>query len=113
MRWGKCVTPPNKEMADLVEEMPGGLARYQPRLYYILLDEGRYTKSELAPLHNLVAALFRLENSRQPADMQRVLQALIAWASEPAESSLRRAFAVWIKRVLLPARMPGMVIPEV
>jgi hypothetical protein len=26
---------------------------------------------------------------------------------------LRRAFTVWIKRVLLPSRLPGVVLPEV
>ena len=32
----------------------------------------RYTERQLAPLRNLVAALCRLENSREPEDVQRV-----------------------------------------
>lgn len=49
---------------------------------------------DLAPLHNLVAALFRLENSRTPADVQRVLAPLVAWLRDPAQENLRRAFTV-------------------
>jgi hypothetical protein len=30
-------------------------------------------------LQNLAAALFRLENSREPADVQQVVEALMVW----------------------------------
>ena len=93
--------------------MPRSLAPYCPRLRYVLLDEGRYTERELVPLHNLVAALCRLENSREPADVQRVLEVLIDWLQAPADDSLRRAFTVWLRRVLLPGRLPGVEVPEV
>lgn len=102
-----------QDIAALVAEAPGGLAVYRPRLPYVLIDAGRYTESELAPLRNLVGALFRLENSRTPADVQRVLAVLVAWLRDPAQESLRRAFTVWLKRVLLPARLPAVAIPEV
>lgn len=85
---------------------------YLPRLRYVLLDEGRYTEAELAPLRNLVAALCRLENSREPGDVQRILGLLMEWLRTPEEDGLRRAFTVWLQRVLLPARLPGIVIPE-
>ncbi len=45
--------------------------------------------------------------------MQRVVAALVAWLHEPAHASLRRAFTVWLRRVLLPARLPTVSIPEV
>src|SRR5437870_824556 len=51
-----------QDMARLVAEAPGGLAVYRPQLRYLLIDGGRYPESVLAPLRNLVAALFRLEN---------------------------------------------------
>jgi flagellar biosynthesis/type III secretory pathway protein FliH len=72
------------------------------------LDEGSYANSELEPLKNLAAALFRLENSRTPQDVEQVLAALIGWLQAPQQSSLRRAFTVWLKRVFLPGRMPGV-----
>lgn len=82
-------------------------------MQYLLIDVGHYTESALAPLRNLVAALFRLENSRTPTDVQRVLAVLVAWLRDPAQESLRRAFTVWLRRVLLPARLPMVSIPEV
>jgi hypothetical protein len=102
-----------QSVEGVVEAIPPSLAPYCPRLRYILLDEGRYTERELAPLHNLVAALCRLENSREPEDVQRVLGVLIDWLRAPEDDSLRRAFTVWLRRVLLPARLPGVEIPEV
>jgi len=102
-----------QDIETLVENVPGELAMYRPRLSYLLIDEGRYTEEQLASLHNVAAALFRLENSRTPADVQRVVAALVAWLHEPAHASLRRAFTVWLRRVLLPARLPEVFIPEV
>lgn len=98
------------DVAELIAEAPGQLAQYRPRLRYLLLDEGRYASSELEPLRNLVAALFRLENSRAPADVERALSALIDWLKAPEQDSLRRAFTVWLKRVFLPGRLPGVAI---
>ncbi len=102
-----------RDLAALVAEAPGGLVAYRPRLRYLPIDIGRYTERQLAPLRNLVAALFRLENSRTPADVQRVLAVLVTWLRNPAQESLRRAFTVWLRRVLLPARLPTVSIPEV
>jgi hypothetical protein len=66
-----------------------------------------------SPPCNLAAALFRLENSREPADVQRVLQALVDWLYSPGDDAVRRAFLLWLKRVLLPGRLPGVGVPEV
>ena len=64
-----------------------------------MLDEGRYADGELASLRNVAAALFRMENSRTPQDVERVLAALFEWLKAPGKTSLRRAFTVWLKRV--------------
>lgn len=96
-------------IAGLLEPPPAGLERYQPRLDYLLVEENRYGEAELAPLRNLSAALFRLENSRGPADVQRVVETLVEWLQAPEQASLRRAFATWLRRVLLPARLPGVL----
>ena len=37
------------EVAELIAPAPTGLERYRPHLCYLLLDEGRYADSELAP----------------------------------------------------------------
>ena len=101
------------DIADLITPAPGELDRYRPHLHYLLLDEGRYHAHELAELRNLAAALFRLENSRTPEDVQQVLRALIAWLQSPQQSHLRRAFTIWLKRVFLPGRMPTVAFDEI
>jgi flagellar biosynthesis/type III secretory pathway protein FliH len=101
-----------EEISELIVPVPGGLDRYRPQLRYLLVDEGRYADSELAVQRNLAAALFRLEKSRGPDDVQQVLAALVEWLEAPEQSSLRRAFTVWLKRVFLPGRMPGVALLE-
>jgi hypothetical protein len=70
-----------EDIAELVAAAPAGLDRYRPSLRYLLLDEGRYAESDLAPLRNLAAALFRLENSRTPQDLEQVLAAILILAT--------------------------------
>lgn len=101
------------ELAALIEPPPAGLERYQPRLRYLLVEENRYGEAELAPLRNLSAALFRLENSRGPAELEQVVATLVEWLRAPEQASLRRAFATWLRRVLLPARLPGVRLEAV
>ena len=99
------------DIRELIFPVTGELAGYQPRLRYLLLDEGRFEDQALAPLRNLVAALFRLENSRDDAAIQQVLRHLIDWLHSPQQAGLRRSFTEWLRRVLLPGRLPGITIP--
>jgi hypothetical protein len=98
-------------VAELIEAVPGLMA-YRPHLRYLLLDEGLLGADEAGPSENLAAALIQLENSRAPQDLQRVVAMLVRWLHAPEQQDLRRAFTVWIKRVLLPARLPGIELPE-
>lgn len=102
-----------QEAAELIETLPGGLARYRPSLHHLLLDEGRYAEQDLPPSENLAAALFRLENSRAPEELRSVVRTLAQWIYAPEQASLRRAFTVWLKRVLLPGRLPEVKLPEI
>lgn len=99
------------DIAELVYPLAGDLAAYRPGLRYLLLDEGAYREHELAPLRNLVAALFRLEHSHSPAAVQRVLRLLIDWLELPHQAGLRRSFTEWLRRVLLPRRLPDVPLP--
>lgn len=92
----------------LIDTIPGGLEAYRPGFSYLLLDEGQYADDPLPATRNLVSGLFSLENSRSPHDVQAVLEHLISWLSTPEQTELRRNFTVWLKRVLLPARMDGI-----
>ena len=89
---------------SLIHLAPLGLEQYRPTVRYLLLDEGTFNNEELSNLNNLVAALFQLENSRTDEDIRSVLVHLIDWLKTPEQTSLRRAFTVWINRVLLPAK---------
>ena len=84
-------------------DLPVQLRRYQPQMRYLLIEEQRYEDTELAGLRNVAAALFRLENSRAAEDIERVLGTLVEWLGAPEQRQLRRAFVVWLNRVLLPA----------
>ncbi len=102
-----------QEAAELIEALPGGLARYRPSLRHLLLDEGRYAEQDLPLSENLAAALFRMENSRAPEELRSVVRTLAQWIYAPEQASLRRAFTVWLKRVLLPGRLPEVTLPEI
>ncbi len=105
--WGAA-----REVSELIEEVPGGLERYRPRLRYCLLDEMRMADSELESLRNLAAAVFRLEKSRGTEPMERVLEAAVEWLREPGLEELRKSFTDWVLKVLLPSRLSGVRFPE-
>ncbi len=90
------------EIADLIHPVPGGLEVYKPQLRYLLLDEGRLADAELPETRDLAAAVFRFEASRAWEDVQAVLRRLLAWLHAPEQRDLRRSFAVWLGRVVLP-----------
>jgi predicted transposase YdaD len=101
------------EVAELVWAGPKGLEAYRPQLRYLLIDEGALDVTALPAMRNLVAALFRLEQSREPEDVRQVVVLLKEWLAAPEQAALRRAFVVWLRRVLLPARLPGVALPDV
>lgn len=82
------------DVADLIEPPPGRLARFTPRLSYLLLDEGAIDETAPLALKNLAAALFHLDKSRTPDTMQAVVGSLMQWLNQPEQDSLRRAFTV-------------------
>lgn len=95
---------------DLIQNVAGGLSKYRPDFQYLLIEERRFQEADL-PAQNLVSAIFQLENSRYPEDVHKVVKNLILWLKQPEQTTLRRAFTVWINRVLLPIRLPGQTIP--
>ena len=102
-RWQK----PPLDIKDAIGPAPRGLDHYLPSLRYLLIDEGRYGDNELAHLNSLVSALFQLERQQTPEEVRKIIASLIEWLKAPEQQSLRRAFTVWLGRVLLPSRYPG------
>lgn len=96
------------DIFELIQPVPGSLADYRPRQRYLLIDEVRIAEAGPLPQRNLSAALFQLEGSHGPAEVLELLHALAVWLRAPEQSGLRRAFTVWLKRVFLPRRMPGV-----
>jgi hypothetical protein len=95
------------DVSDLIQPVTGLLADYRPRQRYPLLDKIRLAETGNLQRRNLSAALFRLEASRGPTEVMEVLKALIGLQA-PNQASLRRAFTVWLQRVFLPRRLPGV-----
>ncbi len=89
-----------REVSELFVEMPEELARYQPSMPYLLIDEQRLRRSDLESQRNLAAALFRLEQSQGPEELFQVTDALAHWLRDRTE--LLQSFVAWITHVLLP-----------
>ena len=45
--------------------------------------------------------------------MEQVVATLVEWLRAPEQARLRRAFATWLRQVLLPARLPGVRLDAV
>ncbi|MEN9865815.1 MAG: hypothetical protein RL748_1405 [Pseudomonadota bacterium] len=101
-----------RDVSELIDNLPQGLASYVPQMRYFLLEIGVVDESSQLLVKNLVAALMRLEKSREPGAMLAALSDLVVWLKAPARQRLRRAFTVWVNRVLLPARLPGVALPR-
>ena len=102
-RWNAAV-----DVSDLVQSVPRELERYRPRMPYLLLDEGAIVGSEhwSPEARNVVAAIFRLEHHRGTREAVELIGLLARWLEAPDQTRLRRHFAIWIKRVLLPNWIP-------
>jgi predicted transposase YdaD len=110
---GRGAWRPPRELARLIAPAPPGLRRYQPRLRYLLVDEGRLRRPELSRPDNLAAVLFRLERLRLPEATEVGVGDLERWLAGPELEPLRRAFGAWIQQVLLVGGPAGADVPVV
>jgi hypothetical protein len=101
-----------RDLIPLIQSGPKALQGYCPQVRYLLIDEARFRDSELAPMRNLVAAVFRLENSRTSVRIGEVLAALAEWLQAPEQDSLRRAFIIWTRRTIL-RKIPDAPVDEI
>jgi hypothetical protein len=68
---------PPLDVADLIEEIDPEADQFRPRFRCRLIDEGSYSLEDLAKRQNLVAVLFWLEKTADPADVQRGIARLV------------------------------------
>ena len=100
------------EVGDLIAPAGPSLAPYQPAQRYCVVDERHLEKDDL-PSGNVMTAVVRLEQSRSPAGLERVLEAVALWLRGADYSALRRAFVDWVRLLaerLVPA---GSAVPRV
>ena len=91
------------QVAELFAEVPGMegfLAGYRPQLKYFLIDEGRLRDSELDRPGNITAALFRIESSKDPAQVHAAMESVAKELAGPKHTETRRSLALWLRRVL-------------
>lgn len=108
---GKAWKAP-QEVAALFAPMPEGLKYYRPQHRHFLLDESRVPGEELDKSKGLVAQLLRLERAQEPEQVRQIVRELIARLHGPGYLSLRRAFTVWLGRVVLKRSGITEEIPE-
>jgi hypothetical protein len=102
-----------RDVSELIDLLPGSLRRYHPAHRYFLLDESAVGEEHLADRQNTVTSIIRLETSAVPADVRQAVSQLQQRLQGPQYASLRRAFVVWINRIVLRRLMPGQEVPEV
>jgi hypothetical protein len=94
------------DVSSLLNEPCHGLESYRPSLRYLLIDESAYDDADLAGRDNLVAVLFQLESCVRYDRLRDLVSRLTDLLDCVGQASLRRAFAVWMDKVLL-ARLSG------
>jgi predicted transposase/invertase (TIGR01784 family) len=102
-----------RDVSELIDLLPGSLKRYHPAHRYFLLDESAVGEEHLSDRQNTVTSIIRLETSAVPADVRQAVSQLQQRLQGPQYASLRRAFVVWINRIVLRRLMPGQEVPEV
>ena len=99
------------DIADLIPAVPGLVEQFKPRFKYLLIDENVYSDTELASLNNLVAAVFRFEQSDSLETVQDLISLLMDWLDDRLD--LRRMFALWIRATLMRNNKYSIVLPQV
>ncbi|SER34230.1 Rpn family recombination-promoting nuclease/putative transposase [Giesbergeria anulus] len=98
-------------IADLIPKVPGLVAQFLPSMEYLLIAENHYTQAHLAKMHNLVAAVMRLQRPDNQAAVLELIDHLNDWLADNPE--LMRIFAIWIRAVLLRQSKNELVLPKI
>ena len=101
-----------RELEQLIEPVPASLGAYRPRLRYFLMDEGRLSEASLHQSDNAIASLVQIERTLDPMQLAPLVAKLANQLKAPQNTELRRAFAVWINRVVLRRFNPQGDLPE-
>ncbi|MDE0448888.1 MAG: Rpn family recombination-promoting nuclease/putative transposase [Spirochaetaceae bacterium] len=100
-----------RNMGALITPVGPWLAPYQPAQHYYLLDLQRVRADDL-PHGNLLRAVARLEQSRSPEEVVRVVQALRRWLPNRGAEELHRAFVDWVRQIVGRLAPTGATVPS-
>jgi len=100
------------QIADCIRRYPAALEPYIPQVQYLFLDEGRMVTSPQWEERNLAAVVFRAEQQATPEGLEAIGAALDAWLDREEQASLRQALELWLTRSVVPARLPGVALPD-
>ncbi|MEM7582057.1 MAG: Rpn family recombination-promoting nuclease/putative transposase [Acidobacteriota bacterium] len=101
------------EVSELIQEVPASFADHRPSLRYWLIDEKRLPLADLENLlDNVVAGIARTEQDHGAEDLVQMVGRFNAWLDRPQHRDLRRDIVAWLSKVVFPARLPGVDIPE-
>ncbi|QEP42409.1 transposase [Ectothiorhodospiraceae bacterium BW-2] len=99
-----------RNVNQLIEAVPGGLQIYMPSQRYHLLDEGR-TSYDIA--NNHFSDILELENNPDLKQIETVVARLTKQLKGEHNRELRRAFTIWINRMVLKRLAPADKLPEI
>ena len=88
------------------------LWQWQPDMRYHIIDEGAFGDADLERRDALLALLFRLESSPDPAQVVALADAVLAWFERyPGFAGLRAVFAELLGGMMGPL-VPAVRVPE-
>ncbi len=98
------------EVGELIAPVGRWLAPYQPAQRYYVVDE-QHVGADAVPSGNLMRAVIGLEQSRSPADLARVANALPAWLAGSENAELRGVFVDWLRSSIEQVMPAGEALP--
>jgi hypothetical protein len=104
-RWGATT-----QLRELIASPQGSaLSPYLTTLNFFLIDEGSFSDKQLNHIGNLLAQLFKLENTRNAAHIPRQLSHIITQLNDLLPAQLREDAALFISELL---KSHDIIIPH-
>lgn len=92
---------PPDNMRALIDTVPGFLTRFQPQLYYYLIDEHRLSDDELDAQAQPLSGLFAVEKAADTEHLLKAIDRLVSKArSHPDRERIDRVLVEWMKHYL-------------
>jgi hypothetical protein len=97
------------DIAALIAEMPGLVAKYQPRLAYLLIDRTQYQEADLLEMKNLVACVIGMEHPGSADTLLRMVAQIRQLLG--GDATLRRIVVRWL-RGLVSRQSKNQLVPS-